>query len=161
MIEIVVFLSYTIFKNMSISRYKSDYLGTGYSYVSTNIFIHLLVLVKLITRVDSLESVGITNTVLIISYLIFTIALGLILSALTSKKFRGKCLYKYKKNELLNTTGGLVFILYFFANVFIAYNIFNNDIALFGYLKFVVLPLLFYIYCKIIARNNIKQSKNN
>jgi hypothetical protein len=144
---------------MSISRYKSDYLGTGYSFVSTNIFIHLLVLVKLISRVENLERIGITNTVIIISYITFTIALGLILSALTTRKFRGKCLYKYKKNELLYTTGGLVFILYFFANVFLAYNIFNNDITILSYLKFILLPTLFYIYCKIIVRDNEIRNK--
>jgi hypothetical protein len=156
--DIIIFISYSFFKNLS-SIKNSGYLNKGYAIVSVILNCHLLVILKLITKVESFESVGINKSTILIVFIIFSICLALIFSFFTSKKYLNKCVFKYKKNKLLNNTGGIIFILYFLTNLYVSSNILVNEISEYSYLKFIILPLSFYIYCKII-NSSIRESEN-
>jgi hypothetical protein len=157
MLKIIIFLAYSFFKNLSSTK-NSGFLEKGYSLVSINLTLHLLVIIKLVFKLESFESIGIKKSTIIFLIIIFSILLSFIFSFLTSRKFLNKCIFKYKKNNLVNSTGGVVFILYFLANSYISSFILAAEITVYSYLQFIILPLLFYIYCKMINRYNLNQS---
>ena len=58
MIKIIVYITYSLFKNMSLSK-NSGYLERGLAVVSVNLTWHLLVIIKLISGVETFENLGI------------------------------------------------------------------------------------------------------
>jgi hypothetical protein len=158
MIKIIIFITDNFYKQLSGSKNSND-IGKGFSLVAFNLSCHLLVLVKLITRIESLESIGLKNETVLLAFIFFSISLSLLFSFLTSRNFLNKCIFKYKKNALINNTGSVVFALYFFANMYLSIYILIWEITIYSYLFFIILPLLFYIYCKMIDRNVKKNEK--
>ncbi len=156
--EIVIFIAYNFFKNLSNTK-NSGYLDKGYALVSVNLSCHLMIALKLITRIESFEGLGIENSTVLIIFIIFSMCLGLLFSFFTSRKYLNKCIFKYKKNKLISLTGGGVFILYFFINIYVSSFLLVEEISWISYLKFIILPLLFYIYCKIV-NSSVRESEN-
>ncbi len=112
MVKITIFIADNFYKQLSGSKNSND-IGKGLSLVAFNLCCHLLILVKLITKIESLESIGIKNETVYFAFIFFGLSLSFIFFFLTSRKFLNKCIFKYKKNALINNTGSIVFALYF------------------------------------------------
>jgi hypothetical protein len=118
MIQIIIFITDNFIKNLSGKKNSND-IGKGFSLVSVNICFHILVLIKLIARLESLESIGIKSETILFAFLFFGMFLGFLFSFLANRKFINKCIFKYKKNAL-NNTGSVVFVFYFFVNMYLS-----------------------------------------
>ncbi len=149
MVQILVYITDLFFKNLS-GKKNSNLIGKGFSLVAVNLCIHFMVLIKLVLHIENLESTGVKSETILFAFLFFGIFLSFLFSLLFDRIFINKCIFKYKKNTLINNTGSVVFALYFFINMYLSVYILFLKITFYSYVLFLILPLSFYIYCKII-----------